>query len=164
MKIKLRKPLISDAKSYYEILNHPEFYFFPAKPKSIREEKDFLRKAKKQMDEGTHYPFAITAHGKHIGGGGFIIDQTRPYVCQLGFFVARNYWGKGVATQVVKMLEEYIRENLDIVRITICMAKENLASQRVAIKAGYKKEGLMKKYVKIGERYHDAYLYAKIIK
>ena len=62
------------------------------------------------------------------------------------------------------MLEEYIRENLDITRITICMAKENLASQRVAIKAGYKKEGLMKMYAKIGEKYHDAYLYAKLLK
>lgn len=26
MRIELRKPLLSDAKRYFEILNHPEFY------------------------------------------------------------------------------------------------------------------------------------------
>ena len=90
MRIKLRKPLISDAKRYYEILNHPEFHFFPAKPESIREEKDFLRKIKKQIDDGTHHAFAVIANGKHVGGAGIIMNERYPHSCELGFFVARS--------------------------------------------------------------------------
>ena len=87
-----------------------------------------------------------------------------PYRCEIGYFIAREYWGNGIATKAVALLEQYVAQNLDVVRITICMAKENLASRKVAIKSNYKKEALMKKYLKIGDNYHDSYLYAKILK
>ena len=57
MKIELRKPLLSDAKRYYEMLNHPEFYYFPAKPASIKEEREFLRGLKNRMKNGSEYSF-----------------------------------------------------------------------------------------------------------
>lgn len=44
MKVTLREPLLSDAKRYVEILSHPEFIYFPAKPATVKEEKEFLRK------------------------------------------------------------------------------------------------------------------------
>lgn len=146
------------------MLNHPEFRYIPAKPKSIEEEKAFLRGAKERMKNRTEYTFAVTANGKHIGGAGFRINLAFPHKCEIGYFVDRKYWGKGIATKIVGLLEKYIAENLNIVRIEIPMAKENISSRKVAIKAGYKKEGLMRKYVKIGDRYHDSYLYAKIVK
>ena len=38
----------------------------------------------------------------------------------------------------------------------------NLASMKVAEKCGYKKEGLMKKAIKLKDKKVDAYLYAKV--
>jgi RimJ/RimL family protein N-acetyltransferase len=163
MKIELRKPLLSDAKRYFEILNHPEFYYFPAKPASVKAERDFLRGIKKRIAEGTEYSFAVMLNGKHVGGAGITMHERIPYKCEVGYFIAREHWGKGIATEAVRLLEEYIAENLDVVRIAICMAKGNVGSQRVAIKSGYKKEGLMKKHLKLGDKYHDSYLYAKIV-
>ena len=163
MKIQLRKPLLSDAKRYFEILNHPEFYYFPAKPASIKAERDFLRGIKKRIAEGSEYSFAVMLNGKHVGGAGINMREGLPYKCEIGYFIAREHWGKGIATEAVRLLEEFVAENLDVVRIAIHMAKENTGSQKVAIKSGYKKEGLMKKYLKIGDKLHDCYLYAKIV-
>ena len=42
--IKLRFQQISDAKRFVEILSNPDFIYFPAKPKTIKAEKEFLRK------------------------------------------------------------------------------------------------------------------------
>lgn len=164
MKIELRKPLLSDAKRYFEILNHPEFYFFPAKPASIKDEREFLRGLKKRIAKGTEYSFAVVVNGEHVGGAGINMREAFPYRCEIGYFIARKYWGKGIATKVVGLIEEFIAENLDVVRVTINMAKENVSSRKVAIKSGYKNEGLMKKYLKIGDKYHDCHLYAKILK
>lgn len=164
MKIKLRKTLISDAKRYYEILNHPDFLYWPIKPESIKAEKEFLRGVKKRMQKGTEFTFAVTANGKHVGGAGLTMNPMYPYKCEIGYFIDRKYWNKGIATEAVKLLEQYIAENMNVVRIEIVMAKENIPCCQVAIKAGYKKEGLMKKYLKIGDTYHDSCLYAKIVK
>ncbi len=116
------------------------------------------------MKKGTEHSFAVIANGKHIGGAGIKMNQEFPYRCEVGYFIDREYWNKGIATKVVKLLEEYIAENMEVVRIEIAMAKDNIGSCQVAIKAGYKKEGLMRKYLKIGDRYHDSCLYAKIVK
>lgn len=164
MKIELRKPLISDAKRFFEILNHPEFYYFPAKPATIEQEREFLRELKEHIKKGTKHPFAIIANGMLIGCSSINPDSKAPYRGEMGYFIDRKYWGKGIATKVVAMLEEYIAENLDITRVGLVIVRGNVGSQRVAIKSGYKKEGLMKKYLKVGDKFHDCHLYAKILK
>jgi ribosomal-protein-alanine N-acetyltransferase len=164
-KITLREPLLSDAKRYVEILSHPEFIYFPAKPASVRAEKEFLRKSKQLRKEGTLYDFAVLADGKHVAAAGIRIIPHQPHICNIGYFVDRAFWNKGIATRAVECLEAFIDKALPgIVRIEIIAAKDNIASQKVAVKSGYKKEGLMKKYMKIGDTFHDCVLYAKIVK
>jgi ribosomal-protein-alanine N-acetyltransferase len=163
MKIELRKTLLSDAKRYFEILNHPDFHYFPAKPVSIKYERKFLKKLQRARKDGKEYAFAITANKKNVGAAGVKI-KGQPHICNIGFFLDRRYWNKGITTKAVKLLEKFINDNLDIVRIEICMAKENIASQKVAVKSGYIKEATMKKYLKINDKYYDSYLYTKILK
>ncbi|MHC4855668.1 MAG: GNAT family N-acetyltransferase [Planctomycetota bacterium] len=164
MKVEFRNPRISDAKRYLEILSHPNFTYFPAKPKTLKEEQDFLRMMKKLQKEKSLYNFAVLANGKHVGGAGIKINQQFPYICEIGYFVDHKYWNKGIATKSVQLLEKFIIENIDIVRIEIAPAKDNIGSCKVAIKSGYKKEGTMKKYLKIGDVYHDCCLYAKVLR
>ena len=141
MKIELRKPLVSDAKRFYEMLNHPEFHYFAVKPESIKAEKEFLRALKERMKKGGEQHFVIIVRGKHVGCAGFTVVGRYPNRCVLGYFIDRAYWNKGIATKVVGMLEKRIAENKDVMRIEIVMAKGNVGSRRVAIKSGYKKEG-----------------------
>jgi [ribosomal protein S5]-alanine N-acetyltransferase len=164
MKIKLRKMLLSDAKRFFEILSHPEFYYYPAKPVSIKQERGFLRKIIKSRKEGLIHSFAIIINEKNIGGAGFTVDKKFPYRCMIGYFIDRKFWNKGIATEAVKLLEDFITKNQDMVRIEIITAKKNTASQRVAIKSGYKKEGLLRKYLKIRDKFHDCCIYSKILK
>ncbi|WMV47760.1 hypothetical protein MTR67_041145 [Solanum verrucosum] len=58
-----------------------------------------------------------------------------------------KYWGKGIATKVVKMVESTIFvEWPHLARLEGVVDVENLASQRVLEKAGFTKEGIMRKY------------------
>ena len=164
MNIELRKPRISDAKRYLEILSHPEFTYFSAKPATLKEEQGFLRMTKTLRKEGSQYDFAIMVNGNNVGAAGIKIKQQFPYICEIGYFIDRKYWNKGIATKAVQLLEEFIAANLEIVRIEITSAKKNVGSCKVAVKSGYKKEGLMKKFLKVGEVYYDCHLYAKILK
>lgn len=111
------------------------------------------------------HDFVIIAKGKHIGAAGIRIIEQHPHICNVGYFVDRAYWNKGIATKAVGLLEDYIAKKLKgVVRIEIITAKGNIPSQKVALKHGYKKEGIMRSYLKVGEKIHDCYLFAKILK
>jgi len=58
-------------------------------------------------------------------------------------------------------LEKIGFKKLKLKRIEIIMDTRHKASERIAIKCGYKKEGIMKKSIENSRRYFDAYLYAK---
>jgi ribosomal-protein-alanine N-acetyltransferase len=161
--IELRKQRISDAKRFYEILNNPNFIYFPVKPKSLEEEEGFLRKNAEKRKKNFEHNFAILYNEKVVGAIGIKIDQHRTYIGEIGYFVDEKYWGEGIATEAVKLTEKIGVDELGLRRIEILMAIENTASEKVAIKNGYVKEGILKGKLKDGNEYRDAFLYAKIV-
>ena len=84
-------------------------------------------------------------------------------MCSVGYFLAEKYWGRGFATEAVKIMEKICFEELGIVRIEIVMVVPNVASRRVAEKCGYKREGRLKKYLNIRGTIYDCYLYSKVV-
>jgi ribosomal-protein-alanine N-acetyltransferase len=161
MNIKLRYPRITDAKRFVELLDNDNFVFFIHRP-NLEEEKKWIIKSREHRKKNFAHQYAITLDGKVIGGCGIKIDQHRSYIGEIGYFVAEEYWGKGIATKAVKILEKIGFKELGLKRISIVMNPKNKASEKVAIKCGYKKEGLMKSFVKIRGKYTDSLLYAKV--
>jgi ribosomal-protein-alanine N-acetyltransferase len=160
--IELRYYKISDAKRFFEILNNPNFIYFSAKPKTIEEEIEFIEKSQKQIETNFSYGFTILYNGLIVGGCGIKINQHRPYIGEIGYFLDESYWNKGIVTRAVKMLEDIGFNELELKRIEIMMNPKNIASEKVAIKCGYNKEGTMNKVIKYLDEYQDAHLYAKL--
>jgi len=159
--LEIRYQKVSDAKRFVEILSHPDFIYFPAKPKTIEEEKVFLRQNREKRRNNTEHNFSVIYKGRLVGAIGVRIEQNRKYVGEIGYFIDRDYWGKGIAPAAVELIEAFAFERLELTRIEILMVKKNRASRRVAEKAGYRKEGLQRgKLVLDGERL-DAYSFAK---
>ncbi len=164
MKVRIRRQMIKDASAFFKIINCEEFKYFPVRVPTVGFERNFLRLSRKNWDEGKSYNFSILADEVLVGGIGFFFHSARDYVVEIGYFISKDFWGKGIAVEAVGLVEKFICEKLPkISRIEIVMAVENSGSERVAQKAGYEKEGVMRKALKIFEKYHDAYLYAKTI-
>ena len=69
----------------------------------------------------------------------------RPYigeteVLELGYSFEPQYWGQGIATEIVQAIAAYGLANNDIKAIIACTALPNMASQRVLLKTGFKQE------------------------
>ncbi|XLT00954.1 hypothetical protein HN51_050305 [Arachis hypogaea] len=65
----------------------------------------------------------------------------------IGYAVAADYWGQGIATKAVKMAVPQVFNDLSyLVRLQAFTSPENKASQRALEKAGFLKEGLLRKY------------------
>lgn len=162
IKIELRYQRISDAKRFFEILNNPNFEYFKVCPKDLEAEKDFLRQNSEKRNNHKEFNYSIISNGKLVGGCGIHINQYRPFIGEMGYFVDEENWSKGIATKAVKLLEEIGFGKLGLKRIEILMDPRNISSEKVAVKCGYNKEGTMKKAVKNGDEYSDVHLYAKI--
>jgi len=162
-KVTLRNQRVSDAKRFFQILSNPNFIYFPAKPKSIEDEEIFLRQNKQKRKNKTEFNYAIIYKKTLVGAIGIRIDQFRPYIGELGYFVDEKYWGKGIALEAVKLAEKIGFGKLGLKRIEIMMIRKNKASENVAAKCGYKKEGIVRKKLLLSNQYCDGYLYAKVI-
>ncbi len=163
MSIKLRYPKVSDAEKYLRILNNPKFRYFGSRPRSVKEEEKWLKECPRKRRKGLEHNYAITLHGELIGGCGIKVDQHRKHNVEVGYFVDEKHWGKGIATHIVKLLEEIAFDKMNAVRIEILCHPKNKASIRVAEKNGYKKEGVHKaKVVGRTGKYEPAVVLAKV--
>lgn len=70
--------------------------------------------------------------------------------CELAYFVDKDFQGKGIITKAVAGLIAFCFSELGMNKITICTALDNTASQRIAIKHGFTREGILRREFKNG--------------
>ena len=105
MNVKIRPQKVSDAKRFFEILSNPNFTYFGANPQSVEDEVAFLKQSARKRRNKSAYNFAITLDDTLVGGGGIMINSTHPYLAEAGYFIDEAYWGRGIATEAMKLLE-----------------------------------------------------------
>ena len=79
-----------------------------------------------------------------IGGVGLHIHNDNYY--ELGYWLGKDYWGKGYATESSKYLLEYALGKLDSPKIKSGYFIDNLPSGNVLKKLGFKEIGIEKRY------------------
>ncbi|MBI5580713.1 MAG: GNAT family N-acetyltransferase [Deltaproteobacteria bacterium] len=159
--VQIRPQRVSDARKFLEILLHPKFIYFPAKPKSVEQEKEFLRLNAEKRRKRVEFNFSVIMGGRLVGGIGIKVDQQRRYIGEIGYFIDHSCWGKGLATAAVRLAERYAFSQLKLKRLEIVTHIRNIASQKVAEKCRYRKEGIQRGKILHNGKYVDAVLFAK---
>jgi [ribosomal protein S5]-alanine N-acetyltransferase len=65
---------------------------------------------------------------------------------EIGYWTAPWARGRGVMTRAVRVLAQWSLAEFELRRIEIIVATENVASNRVAEKAGFTREGVLRQY------------------
>lgn len=89
--------------------------------------------------------------GGLIGSLGLESDRFRPGIesKELGYWIAEEYWGQGLATEAAAAALKYGFEELNLDIIGVCTGAHNLRSQRVIEKLGFAYEGTHRHCYKI---------------
>ncbi len=83
--------------------------------------------------------------GELLGSIGWrLVDQEN---IQVGYWVARERRGAGVATRALRLLSRWALEELAAGRVQLLADPRNAASQRVAEKAGFTRECVLRSYL-----------------
>ena len=118
---------------------------------------------------GTHQPkfeagelanFAITLRrdGELAGAIGLVINR-RFDRAELGYWIGRPFWGRGLCTEAGRAVLEYGFTELDLNRIHASHLSRNPASGRVMEKLGMRREGILRQHAKKWDRYEDLAVY-----
>jgi ribosomal-protein-serine acetyltransferase len=93
---------------------------------------------------GTWYDFAITRIDSAAFLGRIGLDRiSGSGTANVGYWVRTGQTGQGIATAAVRLVARFGFEDLGLQRLELLVAVENLASRRVAEKAGARCEGLL---------------------
>ena len=148
MKIQIRKWELADAKDLATALSNRKILDnlrdgLPY-PYTEQDGKDFIA-AMLAADENSTFAFAITLDGKVIGSiGAFRQENIHKHTAELGYYIAEEHWGKGIMTEAVKQLCDYVFSHTDMIRIYAEPFAYNIGSQRVLEKAGFQYEGTLR--------------------
>jgi ribosomal-protein-alanine N-acetyltransferase len=107
--------------------------------------------------------FAVEVDGRLAGATALeLYPAERRHTAELGYWLGRDYWGRGIATAVCAGMTQHAFEHFMLVRVQAEVYGPNAASVRVLEKCGYQLEGVRRKAILKGETYLDASVYAKL--
>jgi RimJ/RimL family protein N-acetyltransferase len=162
----LRPWKLEDVPALVEACSDPEIpRWIPMIPSPYDEEDahSFIRQAHENWERGEAYNFAIVdAVGGQLAGS-IAMRVLRFNTGHLGYWVDREARGRGVATKALKTLCRWALDTLDVKRFELLTDPENVASQRVAEKAGFQREGLLRSSLEYQDgRRRDSILFSAL--
>jgi RimJ/RimL family protein N-acetyltransferase len=133
---------LNDRDIYDRTLRIP----FPYTDASAEEWLALVAQSTQQQGRPVH--FAIrTADDALIGGCGFDgLQVGKSHRAEVGYWLAKPYWGRGIMTAVVRRLCRHAFDEFGLVKITAHVFPHNPASARVLAKCGFEEEGFLRKH------------------
>jgi len=139
----------SDLPDYHRMMSDKEnmYYFIPfgLTTNTIEESRESMETAIDINIKGNGYRFCIELkEGRQlIGGVGYGIAAETPagkIADPMGWFLMPQYQNNGYMTEAVKRVLEYAFLQDNCVRVVTACFKDNIATQKVMAKAGFRKE------------------------
>ena len=166
--ITLSEITAKDVDASLEFLNEKEIYIntlaipFPYTKEDSEWFISFVKENKKK--NGVVVNWAIrNKEDKLIGVVGFH-DGLDGHKAEIGYWLAKPYWGQGIMSEVVEKVCEVGFKEFGLSRITANVFEQNIASARVVEKCGFTLESAcLKNYYKKDGKIFNGKLYAKTI-
>jgi RimJ/RimL family protein N-acetyltransferase len=125
--------------------------------------RHWLEMYERGREDGTREGFAaFDGDGRFLGLALVPEIDREGSEAELGYMVAPDARGQGVATEILRWLTEWAFEELDAQRLVLLIDVDNAASERIAERCGYVREGVMRSlHLKQGIR-NDASLWSRL--
>ena len=164
----LRPPKRRDALKWQKLRMSSKSFLVPWEPSwdaSSCTRRAYLRYFKNSnylanMDRA--YSFLIFKTEDKTLLGGINIGNVRRGVSQsasLGYWIGAKHSRNGYMKEALKLLIPSLFVDLRLNRIEAATLEENIASKNLLKKIGFKKEGVLRKYLKINGTWRDHILY-----
>lgn len=81
----------------------------------------------------------------------------------IGYWIGRDYWNHGYATEALSLMIKFSRDEIGLVRLHSKILDYNLASLKVMLKNGFEVEGFERNCYKIEDQFHSMFIVGKLL-
>jgi RimJ/RimL family protein N-acetyltransferase len=115
-------------------------------PYSEADARTYVAMTRRGWKEGSQAAFAVTdaETGEVIGSIGVHWLDPEQGVAEVGYWVRREARGRGVATRATRLVSRWTIAGCRMKRLQLRADRRNVASQRVAESAGFRREGVLR--------------------
>lgn len=163
-RLKLRKLTLDDAEDMHLYGSNKEVtkHVFWDTHQSLSDTEAFIQYALDQYKNKQIAPWGIEhkQDKKLIGTIDFVRWLPEHRIAEIGYVIAPDYWGRGIATEAANAVIEFGFTKMNLIRIEAKCFKENIASARVMEKAGMTLEGIIQKGIFAKNKHWDLKLYS----
>jgi len=147
----LLRPLVaSDAEAIYAACQDPDIARWTTIPQPYLREHatGFVADTIDAWEHGREPTFAMVdrASGRLIGCVGLRSDGASGHAMEIGYWTAPAGRGRGLTTEAVRLVSRWALLDLRAERVGLLVYVGNEASARVAEKAGFRREGVLRRY------------------
>jgi [ribosomal protein S5]-alanine N-acetyltransferase len=121
---------------------------------------NLCRESEKKNGFITNFAIRERATGALIGGCGRFLRE--PYKDEIGYWLGKPFRKQGIMSAVVRSLCDYLFETTELVRIEALVFADNEASAKTLEKAGFQREGYLRKYTFKNGQMQDDIIYSKL--
>lgn len=132
--------------------------------RSIADAHAFLRHAIARVEEGSERHWVITRRASERLLGTIAL-RMQGHRVELGYVLAREYWGQGFATEAAGAVVVWALAQPEIYRVGAVCDVDNTASLRVLEKIGMQREGRLRAWAimpNISQTPRDCWCYARV--
>jgi ribosomal-protein-alanine N-acetyltransferase len=169
--VMLRPPRSGDFEAWADLRHLSREYLRPWEP--TWPDDDLTRAAfrrrlglyAREMDQGHAWPFFVFDPKGRTLYGAITLSNVRRGVAEtgtLGYWIGEPFAGRGLATAAVRTMAGFAFRSARLHRLEAACIPSNLASRRVLEKAGFRKEGEARAYLKINGAWADHLLFGLV--
>ncbi len=133
-------------------------------PYTEKDAEFWIKRQKELSEKNNNEPknFVIRNKTGNLIGGIGVVELKISHKAEIGYWLAKPFWNKGIMTNAVKVFCDYLFNKYDLVRICAHVMGHNEASAKVLEKACFKREGILRKHILKDGQYIDAIYYGLI--
>ncbi|WP_234534482.1 GNAT family N-acetyltransferase [Paenibacillus pseudetheri] len=166
-RLHLRKMKVSDSPSLFKVWSDPEVTEFMNIDCFTDESqaKDMIKFLDEFSLENKAIRFSIIEMESNeiIGSCGFNSLDFENEKAEIGYDIARAFWGRGYASEAISALLDYAFSTLKLNRIEGKVEPENVNSVKVLQKLNFMFEGTLRRYERVNGKFININMYSKLI-
>jgi len=143
-RLRLRRLRPSDEPDLIALDSDPEVMRYVGSPAGVKSPAETLERVRQRIaaDHGSMGFWRVESrHDGQFFGLGALIRMPEGDDVELAYRLARPAWGRGIATEAGGAVADYAFRTLLLTRLVAVTYPENLASQRVLEKIGFRHSG-----------------------
>lgn len=123
--------------------------------------KQSTKRMLKDARDGYSLPFVVEYRGQFVGQlnvADIVYGSLRG--CHFGYWISKSVSGLGIMTNAVGMVSDHLFFSMNLHRIEVAIRPENVPSNKLVQRLGFRYEGLRPSFLHINHAWRDHNIYA----